>query len=130
MCTAAGKVPGYCCVAIFWAILAHSNYTSALNLTLLCLRCFGKLPFASPGVHRISSYCELQCSSSKLPFGEGCLLVRRCKATCHISDTGARSWCLAWQVVLSAHEAGSLHSTSRGPPISGTSGTSTVKLLS
>ena len=58
MCTAAGKEPGYCCVAIFWAILAHSNYTSAYNRTLLCLRCFGKLPFASPGVHRTDSISD------------------------------------------------------------------------
>lgn len=86
MCTAAGKGPRYCCVAIFWAILAHSNYTSALNLTLLCLRCFGKLPFASPGVHRISSYCELQCSSKQVAVRKG-LPIRETLHS-HVSHLG------------------------------------------
>ena len=86
MCTAAGKVPGYCCVAIFWAILAYSNYTSAQNLTLLCLRCFGKLPFASPGVHRISSYCELQCSSKQVAVRKA--LPTRETLQSHVSHLG------------------------------------------
>lgn len=89
MCTAAGKVPGYCCVAIFWEILAHLNYTSAQNLTLLCLRCFGKVPFACPGVHRISSFCELQCSSKQVAVRKA-LPIRE---TLHSHVSHLEHWC-------------------------------------